>query len=249
MSDEPRKIIETKLDLTPPAPKLDAAEATEKIRAARGQTPRSRPREESVDLSGVHAAVADKKAGDAHASDDDSAAPPVEFGGGRRDAKATVSLAVTLWLVAAIVGGIAAIFAWHPGASGTQNEAFANAGATSEVKAQLEAKVCLPFQYEWNKLPESVERVRGAFTGSARKAFDDLMETNRQIIEQARADSECRVDSIAVSSLTDDRAELLSILVITTSIGGEPVEQVAPRMQVTMVKDDGQWLISDVADV
>lgn len=246
MSEEPRKIVETKLDLTATEPTLDAAAATEKIRAARGQAPRSRPREESVDLSGVRA-TAERTAAERTAAVSASAA---EGGSGpRRSAKQTVSLAITLWLVAAILGGIAAVLAWHPGVSGTSNQAFADTGATNEVKTQLEAKACLPLQYEWQNLPEAMDRVRASITDGAREAFDKAFETNRKIIEQARADSVCRVDSIAVSSLTDDRAVLLAILVSTVSVGGEPVQQLAPRMQYTMVKKDGQWLISDVSDV
>lgn len=225
-----RRIVETPIDLS------GVAAATEKIRAARGQTSRVRPREEAVDLSGVRAS----------ASTPSAAPAPV---GRHRSSRESMSLAITFWLIAAIIGGIAALFAWHPGVSGTENRAFVNSGETSEVMSQLSDKACRPFSYDWQKLQESVGHAAASLTGAAKTDFEKTAETNRKIIVQAKADSDCHVDTVGVSSLTDDRAVLLATLIISVNSDGQAVENVTPRLQYTMVKENGDWLISEVGDV
>ena len=226
-----RRIVETPIDLS------GVAAATEKIRAARGQTSRVRPREEPVDLSGVR---------------DSAPAAATGISGGparHRSSRQSVSLAVTLWLIAAIIGGIAAVLAWHPGVSGAENRAFVNSGETSEVVSQLSDKACRPFTYDWQKLQESVKRASESLTGTAKTDFEKTSETNRKIIVQAKADSDCHVDTVGVSSLTEDRAVLIATLIISVNSDGQAVENVTPRLQYTMVKENGDWLISEVGDV
>lgn len=233
-----RPIAETSVDLTGIiAATRDSAAATEKIRAARGQTSRTRPREEAVDLTAARASASTTAA--------EPAAPPSR----RRTGRESFSLAITLWLIAAVIGGIAAVLAWHPGVSGTANRAFVNGGETSEVISQLSDKACRPFSYDWQKLPESVGRAAESMTGTAKAEFEKSAETNRKIIAQTRADSDCHVDTVGVAELTDDSAVLLATLIISVNSDGQAVENVSPRLQYTMVKEHDQWLVSEVADV
>lgn len=234
---EPKKIVETKLDLEASKSKLDADAATEKIRKSRG----SRIREEPLDLSALRASA------------DRDSAEKVSGPGGLhpvRDGQQTVSLAVALWLVACIVGGLAAFFAWHPGVPGKgDNLAFVNQSESNEVISQFTAKGCAPFAYEYEKVGETLTHARDVLTGTALTEFDKTLETNRKLITQTKANADCHVDYVALSSLEGTRADLLTILIQTVTSGGQPVDQVVIRMQATMEKTGGEWLISGITDV
>lgn len=234
-------ITETTLDLSGGATKRDAASATERIRKARGSAaPTARVRERPVDTAAL---TSSSNVADVSVDGPDGLHPA-------RTGKQTVSLAITLWLIAAIVGGLAAFFAWHPGVPGRgDNLAFVNQSETNEVMAQYSAKACAPFTYEHDKITEDMQHARTTLTGSARDEYDTTAETNRKTIVQTQAVGTCHVDYVALSSLEGSRASVISILIIKVVAGSQPLDYVAPRMQASLEKIDGQWLISEVVDV
>lgn len=234
-------ITETTLDLSGGTKKRDAAAATERIRKARGSSaPTARVRERAVDADALKSTSSSTDA----AVDGPDGLHPVRTG------KQTVSLAVTLWLIAAIIGGLAAFFAWHPGVPGRgDNLAFVDQSQSNEVMAQYSAKACAPFTYDFDKITDDMKRARTTLTGSAREEYDKTAETNRKLVVQTKAVGTCHVDYVALSALEGDRATVLAILIIKVTSGEELLDHVAPRMQATMEKVDGQWLISEVVDV
>lgn len=240
-------IVETPVDLTPadPAPAApDAAgiaEATARIRAARGSDlPEARRiREEAVDLS-----AADREA----AGPDRTAVPGTP--GTDRDARRLVSLAVSLWVAAAVVGLIALVLALHPGAASPgDNEAFVDRGETSELMSQAADRVCAPFTFDYRKIDGYLAAARDAFVGEARKTFDTFADQQRQTIEQTKATQDCHAEYLGVSSIEGDRAVVVATFVISTSVNGVPSASGTPRALVHFERVDGQWRISEVEDV
>ncbi|GAC56548.1 hypothetical protein GOHSU_08_00760 [Gordonia hirsuta DSM 44140 = NBRC 16056] len=238
-----RSIVETTVDLTTPVTaetaeaRTEARAATERLRAARGQTGRTRPREEAIDLT----------------ADRTVARPPavhplrsaeLSAGSGRR-----FSRALLLWLIAAILGGIAAVLAWHPGAVGTENRAFVNNAETTQVMSQVSDKGCLPFTYKWRTATEDLQRADASLTGQAQQDFRKVVETNRTVIVQSKADSACQADNVAIASLTKDQATAIATLIVSVTTNGQLADQTMVRLQYLMEKHGDQWKIAQVLDV
>ncbi|MFZ2512169.1 MAG: hypothetical protein WAW85_13910, partial [Gordonia sp. (in: high G+C Gram-positive bacteria)] len=157
--------------------------------------------------------------------------------------------AITLWLVAAVLGGIAAVLAWHPGAVGTENKAFVNSSETSKVMAQLSSLACIPFNYTWQTVTEDMERASSTLTGTARDEFDKVVEVNRSIIVQRQAESFCQLDHLGLSSLTRNEAQAIGALIVQVNAGGKLAENNLLRLQYTMVRVGDDWKISEVTPV
>lgn len=258
-----RSIVETAVDLTAPATedsfteesptdgvvtdvlvtgdsaaaRTEAMAATQRLRAARGQTGRARPREEAVDLTAARTVAAPPAA-----RAPDSA--ELSAGAGRR-----LHRALLLWLIAAILGGIAAVLAWHPGAVGTENRAFVNNAETTQVMSQVSDKGCLPFTYKWRTATEDLQRADASLTGQAQQDFRKVVETNRTVIVQSRADSACQADNVAIASLTKDQATAIATLIVSVTTNGQLADQTMVRLQYLMEKQGDQWKIAQVLDV
>ena len=229
-------IVETALDLSP-VTSAEAVAATERLRTAKGQTGRARGRETAA------AAVSDAATAVAERTEIPPS-PVLETTAQKRYAKA-----VTLWLIAAVVGGAAALLAWHPGAVGTQNKAFVNSGETSQVMSQLTTLACLPFNYTWQTITEDMQSAGDALVGQAKDEYIRTAETNRSIVVQRQADSACQVDHLALADLTKNEATAIGVLIIQVSTGGKLSESLMPRMQFTLERVGDDWKIAAVSDV
>lgn len=250
--DEPtRKIVETTVELPKPEPvkpdlaKHDAASATAKIRAARGSNaPTTRIREEKVDLTAATAEAKAEAEARAAAAERAARTPPV------RDDSQSLSLAVTLWLVALVLGVVAAVLAFHPGAPAvSENKAFVDKGETDALMSQAAERVCAPFHYTYEKYDESLKAARAALTGTALKNLNDYAPTSTKVITQAKASQDCHAEFLGVEDLTKDSATVLGSLIISTNVNGMPTDSSTPRIRFTFVNQGGRWLISDYNDV
>lgn len=233
-----RDIIETAIDLTP-ASSADAVAATERLRAAKGQTGRARGRE------GVVAAADEPPAAAETAERAEIPESPVL----ERGAKKRYTRAITLWLIAAVLGGLAAVLAWHPGAVGTENKAFADAGETSQVMSQLSTLACVPFKYTWQTITEDMQHAGEVLVGQARAEYERTAEATRSMVVQRQADSDCQVDHLALADLSRDRASAIGVLVIQVSAGGKLIESLMPRMQFNLERVGDDWKIAYITDV
>jgi hypothetical protein len=112
-----------------------------------------------------------------------------------------------------------------------------------------------PDQLENGKLPEYRELVSEVISPKFATSFDKSVTTAEQIVSQAGVSREAEVFSAGVSTIDADSATALVAGTFTDSYpagkGGalKPQEPVPFRIEVDLVKTEGEWLVDDFAPV
>jgi Mce-associated membrane protein len=112
-----------------------------------------------------------------------------------------------------------------------------------------------PDQLEDGQLPEYRELVEEVITPKFATSFEQSVTTAEQIVDQAGVARVAEVFSTGVATLDADSATALVAGTFTDSFpareGGElqPQEPVPFRIQVTLVKTEGEWLIDDFTPI
>jgi Mce-associated membrane protein len=111
-----------------------------------------------------------------------------------------------------------------------------------------------PDQLEGGQLPEYRELVTEVITPKFATSFDQSVATAEQIVAQAGVSREAEVFSAGVSTIDADSATALVAGTFTDSYpdnAGElrPQEPVPFRIQVALVKTEGEWLVDDFTPV
>ncbi|GAB20296.1 hypothetical protein GOEFS_110_00240 [Gordonia effusa NBRC 100432] len=149
--------------------------------------------------------------------------------------------------VAVLLGIVAAILAWTPGATIGDNKAFVDKSATTEVLTQGRNRLCAPLAYEVKGYDKWVQNGRLALTGQALTEFNKTVETQRSVVEQANSSTLCRIDTVGVQTLSGDRAALIASLVLSRDVNGSVLDSQVIRIQADMVKKGDNWLIENLA--
>jgi Mce-associated membrane protein len=106
-------------------------------------------------------------------------------------------------------------------------------------------------------MPDYRERVRAVITPKFAASFDEQAGTAEQLVARAGVSREAEVFSTGVSDLDPDSATALVAGTFTDSypVDGkadgksEPQEPVPYRIEVSLVKVDGEWLVDDFTPV
>jgi Mce-associated membrane protein len=111
-----------------------------------------------------------------------------------------------------------------------------------------------PDQLEDGQLPEYRRLVTEVITPKFATSFDQSVTTAEQIVAKAGVSREAEVFSAGVSTIDADSATALVAGTFTDSYpdnSGElrPQEPVPFRIQVTLVKTEGEWLVDDFTPV
>jgi Mce-associated membrane protein len=111
-----------------------------------------------------------------------------------------------------------------------------------------------PDQLEGGQLPEYRRLVTEVITPKFATSFDQSVTTAEQIVAKAGVSREAEVFSAGVSTIDADSATALVAGTFTDSYpdnAGElqPQEPVPFRIQVTLVKTEGEWLVDDFTPV
>ncbi len=112
-----------------------------------------------------------------------------------------------------------------------------------------------PDQLEDGTLPEYRDLVTEVITPKFATSFDESVTTAEQIVSQAGVSREAEVFSAGVSTIDADSATALVAGTFTDSYptgkGGAltPQEPVPFRIEVDLVKTEGEWLVDDFAPV
>lgn len=162
----------------------------------------------------------------------------------------------TLGVLGVITGVLvvaAVILALHPGASVGSNKAFIDQAATSELVSQAQTKVCTANSATGVKFDEWSGKARAGLTGEALEQFNKQVAPLKQVMEQAKATTDCQIDAIGVRDLTGSgdgsRAVIVVNMVLSGTQNGVPTQSLTPRYQVNMEKHGDAWLIAKVADI
>ena len=102
---------------------------------------------------------------------------------------------------------------------------------------------------EQGAMPEYRERVTGVITDKFAASFESEAGTAEQLVAQAGVNRAADVFATGVSSLDQDSARTLVAGTFSDSyeVRGETVDQepIPFRIEVTLVKVDGEWLVDD----
>ncbi|NMO04650.1 hypothetical protein HH308_25855 [Gordonia sp. TBRC 11910] len=158
--------------------------------------------------------------------------------------------AVRLGVAAAVIGLIALILAFTPGAKIESNKAFVDRAATDELTSQARSKVCLPVAVTSQDFDKWSNQARGVLVGTALKNFNDYLPTQKKLIEQSKLVADCRVDAIGVRELTGSgdgaQAKVLANILVSQNLGEQLLNSASVRVDYTLEKHGDQWLISGV---
>ncbi|GAB2673736.1 hypothetical protein GCM10027271_38160 [Saccharopolyspora gloriosae] len=126
-------------------------------------------------------------------------------------------------------------------------EAAANEAARTEALAAGERYALALTTYDHQNLPDNFgsvsENASPAFAGQYREVSDGLT----QLIQQYRATSKGEVRGAGAVQVDQDRAVLVLFVDQTITNTNSPEPRVdRTRMQLTLVRPDGRWLIDDV---
>ncbi len=162
----------------------------------------------------------------------------------------------TLTVLGVITGVLviaAIVLAFHPGATIGPNKAFVDQAATTELVSQAQTKVCTANSANGTKFDEWSNKARAGLTGEALAQFNKQVAPLKQVMEQAKATTDCQIDAIGVRELTGSgdgsRAVIVVNMVLSGTQNGVPTQSLTPRYQVNMEKQGDSWLIAKVADI
>ncbi|WP_168703469.1 hypothetical protein [Gordonia paraffinivorans] len=170
--------------------------------------------------------------------------------GGRRTSGLSSVLTIGFAVAAVVLGIVAAILAFHPGAEIGPNEAFVEQKATAELTGQAQERICAVWGHQYTDLDAWAKRAGDALTGDARKEFDESLKTQRELITQTKSGADCRVDALGVKDMSGGgdgaRATVIANLIISETRNGMATNSLAPRAQFSMVKQGDTWRIEGV---
>jgi Mce-associated membrane protein len=157
----------------------------------------------------------------------------------RRDASvAALVLAVLLALFLAAAG-----YLWftRPGTSAVRYEEYGQA-----LMAARSGVVDLT-SFDHLTLDDDIEQIRRVATGDLREESVDQLDQRRQEITEAQAVVNTEVVGAGVTRVDDDEATALLIIQSTQeSTASEQAQIVRYRIEVTLEREGGRWLLSGI---
>ncbi|MGB3697215.1 MAG: hypothetical protein WBA05_07260 [Gordonia sp. (in: high G+C Gram-positive bacteria)] len=171
-----------------------------------------------------------------------------EAGPAVRDTSATLSLARKTGAAAVVIGAVAAVLAFHPGAGVTGNQAFVDKPATDRLLSEAANAVCAPFRFDYKTIDNWFATISDSLTGSALTEFRKTEKTNRDITTQAKAAQDCQMEALGVSNLSGDDAVVVTQLLVSTTQNGMIAASDAPHVEFVMRFEDDRWKVAEVHD-
>ncbi|MEU1549989.1 hypothetical protein [Nocardia sp. NPDC005745] len=150
-------------------------------------------------------------------------------------------------IAAVLLGGFAWLAAQQPGVN-TSNQAYVDNEATQEVRAAADNALRTVYAYDVKNIDGYRDTAKQVLTGKMLADLDKYADTTISAVKQAQTSADAKADPIAVTLLTDDRAELIVNLVVSATKDGVAQQSVAGPVVLHMQKVDGRWLASDIVD-
>lgn len=171
-----------------------------------------------------------------------STAVPTARGPLRGRGRPVLAGVVVLSTVLTVLFGALAVLAWR---DASDREAAGEAGraARATVPGHLEKLL----SYGYDTFDEDLDAASGLMTDSFREEYLPTVQTiEERAVEQERT-QQATVVAVSVVSETPDEVETLVFLNRTTFTEGSPRQRVLQdRANVTMVREDGEWLVDDI---
>ncbi|MFI6167205.1 hypothetical protein ACIBCN_10485 [Nocardia sp. NPDC051052] len=167
--------------------------------------------------------------------------------GSSKSGRSFWSLIAALLIAALLLGGFAAVAASRPGVD-ESNKAYVDNKATEEVRAAAEHALKTVYAYDVKNIDGYRDTAKQVLTGKMLADLDKYADTTISAVKQAQTSADAKADPIAVTLLTDDRAELLVNLVVSATKNGAAQQSVAGPIVLHMQKVGDRWLASDIVD-
>jgi Mce-associated membrane protein len=133
-------------------------------------------------------------------------------------------------------------------------------GSASDTQAEREQVMSLSEQFmlrmgtygpdlldDQGQMPDYRSGVKELITAKFATSFDTQVGAAEQLVKQTGVSRKADVYATGVSSIDGDSADVLVAGAFTDSYKGKPGEPLAVRMQVSLVKVDGTWLVDNFA--
>jgi hypothetical protein len=151
---------------------------------------------------------------------------------------------VAAGLVATLVLTVLAFLDWRS-ASRLEDARAARTTAQAAVAAKVEALL----SYDHTTFDEDFAAAREVMTPSFREEYEPTVESIRErAVSQRQSQQASVLGAAALPSDDPDRVELLLFVdTISTREGSDEQRVLQNRVKVTMVRDDGTWLVDDLS--
>jgi len=210
--------------------------------------------EESDDTDDTGDTVDTDDSVDTEDTDDTEADPPESAGDRPRFAmfRGPRRLAVVFGVAAVVLAGAGgwAVLAADDlrSSAAVRNSALVDTGRTAEVTAAVSSSLNQIFSYSYDKTEVTEQAADAVLRGSARDTYDKLFAEVRDKAPAQKLVLTTRVVSSAVQLLEGDRARLLVFLdQSATRADAGTSSAAAAQLSVTVKREGGHWVITDLA--
>lgn len=221
-------------DAEPPKPEIDAPESTP-----------------GPDLTKpVNTAADEPKVAAGEAEGAAPTAPQADAG----ESPATSTQPKGSWRLVAILGAAAVIVAIVAGiaffkvGAKTDDIAWVDEGATAEVLRVTPSALAAVFTFSPDTFDADFDKGVQGLNQSMRDQLTQYKDTQKAGVEQTQTATTADVPLIGITRLEKDRAQLLAQLNVSSTQNGVAADSRSGMVIVSLEKQDGNWLISEIRD-
>lgn len=185
-------------------------------------------------------------------ADEPKAPATPETGAGESATTATQSK--TGWRLVAILGAAAVIVAILAGiaffkvGAKTDDIAWVDEGATAEVLRVTPSALAAVFTFSPDTFDADFDKGVQGLNQSMRDQLTQYKDTQKAGVEQTQTATTADVPLIGITRLEKDRAQLLAQLNVSSTQNGVAADSRSGMVIVSLEKQDGNWLISEIRD-
>ena len=161
--------------------------------------------------------------------------------------KAAWRLVAILGAAAVIVAILAGIAFFKVGAK-TDDIAWVDEGATAEVLRVTPSALAAVFTFSPDTFDADFDKGVQGLNQSMRDQLTQYKDTQKAGVEQTQTATTADVPLIGITRLEKDRAQLLAQLNVSSTQNGVAADSRSGMVIVSLEKQDGNWLISEIRD-
>ena len=150
-------------------------------------------------------------------------------------------------LVAVVLGALAVVAAFRPGASDS-NIAWVDQAETAAVTEAAAHAIEAMHGYNFETIDEDFAEIRELLTDERRAEFDSTAQVTKDAAVQTRTVTEVNVAHIGARMIDEAHAEVAAYINVSATGDGVAQGSAAAPLLVRMEKADGRWLVSEIRD-
>lgn len=184
----------------------------------------------------------------------DEPKPPATPETGAAESATTPTQSKAGWRLVAILGAAAVIVAILAGiaffkvGAKTDDIAWVDEGATAEVLRVTPSALAAVFTFSPDTFDADFDKGVQGLNQSMRDQLTQYKDTQKAGVEQTQTATTADVPLIGITRLEKDRAQLLAQLNVSSTQNGVAADSRSGMVIVSLEKQDGNWLISEIRD-